>query len=98
MPPTTTTTKAAPMMFKSISKLAGSRGNCKAPPKPAKVAPKANTAVNNQAWLTPKALTISRSWVAARTKVPKRVRVSNNHNSAKTIGPATIKNKSYMGN
>ena len=94
MPPTTTTTKAAPMMFKSISRLAGSRGSCKAPPRPARKAPSANTAVNSQAWLTPSALTMSRSCVAARTSVPQRVLVSSSHSKHSTTGPATIKNKS----
>ena len=94
MPPTTTTTNASPMVSKSNPRLAGSRGNCKAPPKPASAQPRANTLVNNQRWWMPKAPTISRSWVAARTKVPKRVRVSNNHNRPNTTGPMTINSKS----
>ena len=35
-----------------------------------------NTAVNSIAWLTPSAPTMARSWVAARTSRPNRVRVS----------------------
>ena len=54
----------------------------------------AYTLVNSQAWFTPRAPTISRSCVAARTSVPKRVRVSSSHTSANTTGPTTIKNKS----
>ena len=49
IPPTTTTTKAAPMVLRSISRLAGSRGSCNAPPKPASKAPKANTLVKSHA-------------------------------------------------
>ena len=37
---------------------------------------RANTAVNSTAWLTPSAPTISRSWVAARTSRPNRVRAT----------------------
>ncbi len=98
MPPTTTMTKAAPIIWISISRLAGSRGSCKAPPSAAKAAPKANTAVNNQAWFTPNALTIERSCVAARTSVPHFVRVNNNHNKPRNTGPTAIRNKSYSGN
>ena len=94
MPPTTTTTKAEPMMCRSISRLAGSRGNCSAPPRPASMAPIANTAVNSQAWLTPRAPTISRSCVAARTSVPQRVRVSSVQSRPSTMGPTTIRNRS----
>src|SRR3989344_4146560 len=98
MPPTTTTTNAAPMVLRSISSVAGSRGNCNAPPRPASSAPRANTAVNSQAWFTPRALTISRSCVAARTSVPQRVRVSSSHNRPSTTGPTTIRNRSNEGN
>jgi len=82
------------MVFRSISSVAGSRGNCSAPPRPASNAPSANTAVKSQAWLTPSALTISRSCVAARTSVPKRVRVSSSHTRPSTTGPMTIRNRS----
>ena len=92
MPPTTTTTKAAPMVLRSIARLAGSRGNCSAPPRPASIAPSANTAVNSQAWLTPSALTMSRSCVAARTSVPQRVRVSSSHTD-NSISKASSKAK-----
>ena len=94
MPPTTTTTKAAPMRFRSMSRLALSRGNCSAPPSPASSEPSANTAVNSHAWLTPSALTISRSCAQARTSVPQRVRLSSSHSAPSTSGPAAIKNKS----
>src|SRR5215510_1047871 len=66
MPPTTTTTKASPIATRSVARLAGSRASCNAPPSPASAAPRANTDVNKTAWFTPSALTISRSWVAAR--------------------------------
>ncbi len=36
VPPTTTTTKASPITLKSISRLAGSRATCSAPPRPAR--------------------------------------------------------------
>ena len=49
IPPTTTTTNASPMVSKSSPRLAGSRGNCVAPPKPASRQPNANTEVNNHA-------------------------------------------------
>ena len=94
MPPTTTTTKAAPMVWRSISSVAGSRGSCSAPPRPANMAPSANTAVNSHAWFTPSALTMARSWVAARTSVPKRVRVSSSQTRPSTTGPTTIRNMS----
>ena len=94
MPPTTTTTNASPMVSRSSPRFAGSRGSCSAPPKPASIAPNANTPVKSHAWLTPKAPTISRSCVAARTSVPQRVRVSSSHSAPSTAGPTTIKNKS----
>ena len=98
MPPTTTTTKAAPMVCMSSSRLAGSRGSCSAPPSPASKAPRANTLVNSQAWFTPRAPTISRSCVAARTSVPQRVRCSSHHRAASTTGPMAINSRSYAGN
>ena len=82
------------MVCRSISSVAGSRGSCSAPPSPASIAPSANTAVNNQAWLTPRALTISRSCVAARTSVPNRVRVSSSQTAPSTSGPTTMRNRS----
>ena len=82
------------MVLRSISSVAGSRGNCKAPPSPASSAPNANTSVKSQAWFTPSALTISRSCVAARTSVPQRVRVSRSQSRPSTTGPTTIKNRS----
>ena len=94
MPPTTTTTKASPMVNRSRLSEAGSRGSCSAPPKPASIAPSANTLVNSQAWFTPSAPTISRSCVAARTSMPQRVRLSSNHSAPSTSGPATINSKS----
>ena len=77
MPPTTTTTKASPITVRSIARLAGSRANCSAPPRPASPEPQANTSVKSMAWLTPSAPTISRSCVAARISRPKRVLVSS---------------------
>ena len=98
MPPTTTTTKASPIATRSRPRLAGSRGSCRAPPSPARNAPSANTAVNSSDWFTPSAPTISRSWVAARIRMPKRVRVSIHHSSPSTSGPMTISTRSYCGN
>ncbi len=49
MPPTTTTTKASLMTVRSISKLAGSRATCSAPPSPESSEPNANTLVNSMA-------------------------------------------------
>jgi hypothetical protein len=94
MPPTTTTTKAAPMVSMSISRLAGSRGSCSAPPRPASNVPRANTAVNSQAWFTPRAPTISRSCVAARTRMPKRVLASSRVRPSSTSGPTAISSRS----
>ena len=76
MPPTTTTTKASPSTVRSIPRLAGSRASCSAPPSPARNEPAVNTVVNSSAWLTPSAPTMARSWVAARTSRPNRVRHS----------------------
>ncbi|CFM94636.1 Uncharacterised protein [Bordetella pertussis] len=90
MPPTTTMTNASPMVRRSRLRLAGSRGSCSAPPSPASMAPSANTPVNSQAWFTPSAPSISRSCVAARTRVPQRVRVSSSQSSPSTTGPTTI--------
>ena len=98
MPPITTTAKALPMALMSSSRWADSRGNCKAPPRPAKKHPRAKTAVKSQAWRIPKALAMARSSVAARTKIPQRVRCSSSHSKAHTAGPAAIKNKSSAGN
>ena len=82
------------MVVMSISRLAGSRGNCKAPARPASSVPSANTAVNSQAWFTPSAPTISRSCVAARTSVPKRVRVSSRCRPSNTSGPTAMSSQS----
>jgi len=97
MPPTTTTTNASPIVARSSPRFAGSRGNCNAPPRPASIVPSANTPVNSHAWLTPSALTISRSWVAARTSVPQRVFVSSSQSPPSTSGPTAIRNRSYVG-
>jgi hypothetical protein len=94
MPPTTTTTKASPIATKSVARLAGSRATCSAPPRPASAAPSAKTLVNSTAWLTPRAPTISRSCVAARTSRPKRVRASAKCSTSRTNGPITIRNRS----
>ena len=65
-----------------------------APPRPARNAPSANTAVNSIAWLMPSAPTISRSWVAARTRRPKRVFVSSEMQDDQHRGPIAIRNRS----
>ena len=82
------------MVAMSRPRLAGSRGNCKAPPKAASIEPSANTLVNNQAWFTPSADNMSRSCVAARTSVPQRVRCNSSQTSASTSGPIRISNRS----
>ena len=97
MPPTTTTTNASPMATRSSPRLAGSRGNCSAPPRPARKAPSANTPVNSSDWFTPSAPTISLSCVAALTRTPKRLRVSIHHSRPSTSGPMTISARSYWG-
>ena len=50
--------------------------------------------VKSQRWLTPSAPTISRSWVAARTSRPQRVRVSSSQSRPRTSGPTKIENRS----
>ena len=93
-PPTTVTTKASAMTERSSSRLAGSRGICSAPPRPASTEPTKNTEVKSLAWSTPSAPTISRSWVAARTSAPQRVRVSSSHMASSTTGPMAISSRS----
>ena len=78
--------------------LADADGRASAPPSPASAAPSANTPVNNRRWSTPRAATISRSSVAARTSVPQRVRVNSSHSSPRTSGPTPISSRSYSGN
>ena len=48
-PPTTVTTKASAMTARSRSRLAGSRGICSAPPRPASTEPTKNTEVKSLA-------------------------------------------------
>ena len=98
MPPTTTTTNTSASIVRSMVSTAGSRGIWIAPPRPARNEPSANTLVNSHAWFTPSAPAISRSSVAARTSVPQRVRVSSSQSRPSTIGPSTIRNRSYSGN
>ena len=74
IPPTTTTTKTAARMLKSMRRSAPPFGSWAAPPRPASIEPRKKVPVNSHAWLTPSAPTISRSSVAARTSVPHRVR------------------------
>ena len=93
IPPTTTTTNASLMTVRSISRLAGSRATCNAPPRPDSSDPKANTPVNSSFSLTPSAPTISRSWVAARMRRPRRVRASIKYSARSTTGPAAIRNR-----
>ena len=97
MPPTTTTTNASAMMLRSISRLTDSRGIWTAPPSPASAAPTKKTPENRRLWLLPSAPTISRSWVAARTSVPQRVRWNRSHMAPSTSGPSTISARSYWG-
>ena len=94
MPPTTTTTNAEPIVWISRSRLADSLGSCRAPPSPANIAPIVNTEVNKIAWLTPKAATISRSWVAALIKVPQRVFFNKSQSNPNITGPITIRKRS----
>ena len=93
-PPITTTTNASVIAPRSICKLAERSGSASAPPKAASAAPSANTVVNNRRWSTPKAPTISRSCVAARTSVPQRVRENSSQSSTRTTGPAPISARS----
>ena len=68
-----------------------------APPRPARKDPRKKILVNSRAWFTPKASDISRSSVAARTKIPQRVRFSNSHNPIRIIAARTISAMSYWG-
>ena len=54
-PPTTVTTNASAMIARSMPRLAGSRGSCSAPARPARNAPSANTAVKSFASSMPSA-------------------------------------------
>ena len=94
IPPTTVTTKASVMTEVSICALAGTRGICKAPPRPARKAPRNSVPVKSSAWLTPSAPTISRSCVAARIRTPKRVFCMSSQSSPSTAGPTAIRNSS----
>ncbi len=97
MPPTTTTTKASAIELMSIWRLAASRGTWSAPPRPASAAPRKNTEVNSHFWLTPSAATMSRSWVAARTSLPQRVRWNSSHSAPSTSGPTAMIARLYSG-
>ncbi len=97
MPPITTTTNASPMMLRSIRRLTNSRGTWSAPPRPARNEPTMNAEVKRTRWLTPSAPTISRSCVAARTRMPQRVRWKSSQMSPKTTGPMTMRARSYSG-
>ena len=96
-PPTTTTTKASTMIRRSMSWDTASRGSCKAPPSAASPAPSANTEVNSQAWLTPSAPAISRSWVAARTRIPQRVRRNSEMQGEEHGGPERDQHQLVLG-
>ena len=82
------------MTARSIPGLADAEGSPSAPPSPASAAPSANTPVNSRRWSTPRAATISRSSVAARTSVPQRVRVNSSHSRPRTSGPTAISTRS----
>ena len=97
MPPMTTTTKTSTMMPRSMDRLAAWRGICNAPPSPAMNAPSTKTEVNRTFWLMPSAPTISRSWVAARTVMPQRVRWNSSHRAPRASGPRTTSISSYSG-
>jgi hypothetical protein len=96
-PPITVTTKASAMIERSMPRLAGSRGICNAPAKPARNAPSANTVVYSLAWSTPSAAVSVRFSAAARISMPKRVRVTSSVKASRIAGPATIRNRSYWG-
>ena len=86
-PPVTTTTKVSTITFTSICRLAGSRGNCSAPPSPASAQPSTTAPSISGLGLTPSASSMARSMVAARKRWPKRVRVSKPCRPAHTSGP-----------
>ena len=94
MPPITTTTKAAAIVLVSISRLAPPFGSWMAPARPARKEPRKKTELNSQAWLTPSAPTISRSAVAARTRMPQRVRRRTSQSRSSTSGAAPISTRS----
>ena len=96
-PPITTTTSASVITCRSIVWLAACRGSSSAPPRPARKTPSAKTLVNNHFWLTPRAATISRSCVAARTSTPQVVRRKSSHRNARTSGARAMSSKSYVG-
>ena len=73
-PPTTTTTKASVIDIQIDLQIRRASGSASAPPIPASAAPSVNTLENSTRWSTPRAATMSRSCVAARTSVPQRVR------------------------
>ena len=94
MPPTTTTTNASTTTVRSICRLADPPGSDSAPPRPASAAPSANTAENSRFSLTPRAATIWRFSVAARTSTPNRVRRISSHSNASISGPMAIRYRS----
>jgi hypothetical protein len=96
-PPVTTTTKVSTTMFMSICKLAGSRGNCSAPPSPASAQPSTIAPSISGFGFTPSADSMARSCVAARSCAPKRVRLSNKCRPNSTSGPSTMVTAWYCG-
>ena len=75
------------MICRSMAWLTEARGNCTAPPSPARKAPRMKTPVNRRLCRTPSAATISRSCVAARTRTPQRVRRNSRPKASSTATP-----------
>ena len=96
-PPVTTTTKVSTTTFTSICRLAGSRGSCRAPPKPASAQPSTTVPNISGAGLMPSASSMPRSCVAARTRVPNAVRVSSRCSPSHIRGPRTMVRAWYCG-
>ena len=96
-PPTTVTTNASATVARSMPRLAGSRGSCSAPASPARNAPSANTAVKSLASSMPSAAVSARFSLAARIRMPKRVRVRSSVSATSTAGPTTMRKRSYCG-
>ena len=61
---------------------------------PGEAAPTAKTLVKSHFWFTPRAATMSRSCVAARTRTPQRVRLKRSHKSPSTSGPTAMRKRS----
>ncbi len=92
MPPITTTTKASMITCTCSPGFTATSGAASAPPSPASAVPSANTPVNSALVLVPSALSMLRSIVAARTRMPQRVRCSSAHNASAIAAPNTMRN------